>query len=330
MYLPKSKLLSTHAFVAILTITILGSLSPISSSWAGGGRDDIAAGTKDGGGGWVEQMREAEAQSHKAITEDEINKAVEINGKEIKIKLLTPFFQDFLTMTDLNDNTLVEIQNLLKQNESSLLDDITYSKIVIGTCSRGENLCTQAKPFSDIIVDAKSILATRNGVTFSEFVGLLAHEYTHHFGGDIDHPYYKFARFVTELVRTDKIGNRTFTFEELIKVFKNDDGVEVRYAALASYYDEKWNSEKANLICDFLGYSEATNFHTNNFTREDVISEKIGFITEKGWLVPKYNYYVYTYSVYESPSKKLYYQYYRSGRDTDAIATLFTEITCQK
>ncbi|MEQ1665152.1 MAG: hypothetical protein ABL927_07240, partial [Bdellovibrionales bacterium] len=90
MNLSKSKLLSTHALVAILTITILGTLSPISSSWAGGGRDDIAAGTKDGGGGWVEQMREAEAQSHKAITEDEINKAVEINGKEIKIKLLTP------------------------------------------------------------------------------------------------------------------------------------------------------------------------------------------------------------------------------------------------
>lgn len=235
------------------------------------------------GGGWVEEMREAELRSHKTLTKEEIIKATEANGKEIKLQLLLPFYEDFLTQNNLNDRTLEVIQSIMKKNEPIMHDDIMFSKIILGACEHGENLCTtQNTTYSDIVIDLKSLLSTHNGVTFSEFVGLLAHEYTHHFGGDIDHPYYKFARFVAELVRENKIGKKTFLFEDLIvmlpeiylnygDIYAPHTEIMKRHAAVADDdLDKKRNTELATNICLFHNYSKLITFEVNEFTRQDV------------------------------------------------------------
>jgi hypothetical protein len=330
--LTQQKLKSYWLSSSIALITIF--------SWLAGSVFAHAENDGTRGGGWVEEMREAELKSHQSLTESEIIKATEANGKEIKLQLLIPFYEDFLTLTSLNDKTLEEIQAVMKKNEAILHDDIMFSKILIGTCPNRENLCTtQNKIYSDIVVDLKSLLATHNGVTFSEFVGLLAHEYTHHFAGDIDHPYYKFARFVTELVRENKIGKKTFLFEDLIvmlpEIYLNYGDIYAphteiikRHAALAEHDSEKDKITATN-ICLFHNYSKMIDFETHLFNKFDIEDVDLREISQVKSL-----YSARAYECILTPTGKIAVKVrnhlFIYPEQHIAEVALFTKIVCQK
>ncbi|MGE3611097.1 MAG: hypothetical protein AB7I27_16015 [Bacteriovoracaceae bacterium] len=180
-------------------------------------------------------------------------------------------FYQFL-FTEKVDESLKDIKEVLKENQSKLFDDIIYSKIVLGECSNGQNLCTLNTPFSDIVIDLKSLQEMKHPVTFSEFVGLIVHEFTHHFADNIDHPDYKFARFSSSMVLNNRVGVRTFSFKELIQPCESmDRKVYKACLPLAAWYMDYSNYDRADYFCKYQGFSKASRFHTSAFGLDDLL-----------------------------------------------------------
>jgi hypothetical protein len=159
----------------------------------------------EGGGGSIEDMRAAQS-----LSREQINKLIQNNGVMIKTQVLSQI-PTYLKPQDIKDVRVKELYTKMTSSEISLVDDInfsTYSKDC--ACPAEKDMCTQDKNYANICFDVESLLKRK--VNYAEFVGLLAHEYSHHFVGEEDHVYgLALAKFFEERARNNNLVGKTFT-----------------------------------------------------------------------------------------------------------------------
>ncbi len=155
------------------------------------------AGQETGNGGFYNEMIYGELHGRIFyITELTLNKMIEDNGLVLKTEILLPAFKKFIEENKVHNNYLDKLKYVLTNNKENLYNDIINSSFKIGNCKLNSDLCTGNIPESDIIINSKRILSKKRAISVYEFIGLIAHEFTHHYVMDQDHPYYLFAKYI--------------------------------------------------------------------------------------------------------------------------------------
>lgn len=177
----------------------------------------LFAGEREGGGGFIDALIRTELEDKVALTDEEIDKLVKSKGLEIKTKIIKPLYEQFLVTSSRElSKPLREIQRKIKLRTSDLMEDIDISHIETGDC-KGATTCTEGKHFASIIIDKESIANSTYGVSFSELVSLLVHEYLHHFYSEVpDHDRYYLARYVKEVFLGGEYNEKKYGIHDMI------------------------------------------------------------------------------------------------------------------
>ena len=238
---------------------------------------NIYAGDREGNGGGLDDMLRADRLDQKSLTTEQIFGLLEDNAIELKEKVIIPSFKTFLRDKEFSeDSKLFELQTVFNMDNDLLLNDLRYSKYKIGECD-GSNFCTGAEKYSDIVIDLDSLQTREFGITLSEFIGLLAHEYTHHFVGDLDHPEYLFARYIRNNIRDNKYQGKIFSTLDIISHYKKKK----KGILVANGNNHLF---QANSFCRDKGYATSSDYKTsilsaNALKKMDVVFFKLSFRT---------------------------------------------------
>ena len=176
-----------------------------------------AAGTDTGNGLDFQKMLEAELNDRDTLSRQDLEKVVVDVGREFKYDILLPVYDYFLSL-NLNSERFQEfqyiadvqrIQNLFKSKAKSVRFDIEFSTIRIH-----HELCTgepgeSAKPYDPINIDIETITRNQIGMTASQFVGAVMHEFVHHHIDPFpNHDRYAFSRFIEMIIRTSNFRSK--------------------------------------------------------------------------------------------------------------------------
>lgn len=265
----------------LLTLLMISSLSFAQSE---NGKSELSFSTGGGNGGFIDGLIRAELMDREILNEDEIDQLVSDLGEEVKNEILKPLFTRLLA-EDLGnlDDVQREIALKLKANQEKLFIDIKLSHIVLGNCN-GATTCTDNKIYSDIVIDKKEVLETTYGTSISELIGLLAHEFVHHFFSEIpQHDSYPIAKLFKKYVL-----NGEYRFGEVVRINIKEmvrglfilKGTEIVLdddlkAVFASKREQL--SRNANLFCEYNGYLRAVDFQGETLSYNDALSLGVHF-----------------------------------------------------
>lgn len=285
------------------------------------------AGDGAGNGGWVQDMLEADLRERKPITEEIILKLTEKNGLVLKKEILIPTMRSFLEKPNPElTEELSKLKSLLLPVKNELYEDIMYSPIRVGHCQINQSLCTGDTPYSDIIIDTNSTLGRAFGITFSEVIGLIAHEYTHHFVGDYDHPNYSFARFVRDNIKSENYGSKLFKLNDIIQPCENDS-YKYGYCLLTAGNDAL-AQEQADIFCEQKGLKKANSYLFESIPGLDLARLRGVRIGNTGYFGSGLKYPTYTYKYTFGNQYRRLAKINSLYSETTPTRSVLTEIEC--
>ncbi|MCO4753479.1 MAG: hypothetical protein KC478_03310 [Bacteriovoracaceae bacterium] len=215
---------------------------------------NYARSTGGGNGGLIQEMRDAEKLASHFLTREEIEDLLHLDGRQLKETLLQPITKA-LDTNEIKDPKAQAIWSQMKGSKDvSLAEDINYTRMEVGECPNQQDLCTGDSHYSTIYFDVEKILSKKT--TIAELTGMVFHELSHHFAGEMDHPYYPLANFIKNRVASGKIGQRVFDVIQLTRM----EGIK-GFIGLAD----------PALYCQSQGYEKMVNYKTvskKNFDRE--------------------------------------------------------------
>jgi hypothetical protein len=156
-------------------------------------------GGREGGGGSIDEMRKAGS-----LTATQIYELIKNNGILVKSQVLNKIPIN-IKASSIDDLDVAEIYLKMTEGSIPLQDDITYSIYKTHCeCPMGKDMCTFNKNFADICIDVPALVNRK--VSFPEFIGLLMHEHSHHYVGELDHQYnYAFGKFMEKEAKGDHL-----------------------------------------------------------------------------------------------------------------------------
>jgi hypothetical protein len=223
----------------------------------------VFAGNEKGNGGFIQGLLDAELRDRATLTMSDIDKLVENKGEEIKNKVLIPVMDKFLLEKAVKlSPTLIAIQKVFIAQSSKLKLDMKLSHFEVGTCPTGATTCTGDEPFSKIVIDKAAIQSSRFGVSFSELVGLLTHEFEHHFFHEtLEHDNYPLARFIMNVIKTSAYLEKTYLIKD---TRKSIDSVGALYTGSADLFcQSKGHQEGAKTFTEITGLSNSDAYVLN-------------------------------------------------------------------
>jgi hypothetical protein len=186
--------------------------------------------SRAGNGGEIEKLLDAELKDREVLSAKDIDQIVVDRGLEIKERFIVPIFEKFLLEDSAALNYLLRVfqQTLEKEGIENLMVDIKYTHIVIGECN-GSTTCSGKGRFSDIVIDKEAVRASEFGVSFSELVGLIAHEYLHHYFDEVPgHDKYELARYVKHTVVENEFNERTYSIKQMVEIIPTSAATRIK------------------------------------------------------------------------------------------------------
>jgi hypothetical protein len=253
--------------------------------------------SETGDGAFIQGLIEAELADRTALSNEEIERITEQTGYTIRNSLIVPLFKAFFS--EAYENLSPEL-NLIKKRfgtsdaQSEFFIDIEISHILVGDCAETQRTslngaevndipttCTISKPGAAIIIDKSSIARYPYGVSFSELVGMLCHEYLHHFfpEGIPNHDKYPLARYMAKQVRENSFNETKYSIKDIWIV------VNVNQTDRFSEERKEWKEKCAlstrtspDAFCYYLGHRQGAKSWktTDRVTSQRLSSLNIG------------------------------------------------------
>jgi hypothetical protein len=269
----------------------------------------VFAGNEKGNGGFIQGLLDAELRDRATLTMSDIDKLVENKGEEIKNKVLIPVMDKFLLEKAVKlSPTLIAIQKVFIAQSSKLKLDMKLTHFEVGTCPTGATTCTGDEPFSKIVIDKAAIQSSRFGVSFSELVGLLIHEFEHHFFHEtLEHDSYPLARFMMNIIKTSDYLEKTYSTSQIL----NAPSI---FAGGLWFY-----SGSADLFCQSKGHNEgAKNFKRMvSLSKADAVDIGLGN-----------GLYYQPYRIIQLVNGKFHFEFYDTTRVRLEQINSYSSITC--
>lgn len=265
-----------------------------------------------GNGGFIDDMIAAELNERNKLSSDDLDSIVKDKGFYIREKIITKVFEFFLNEKSKNlSKELKKIQKLLLSQKDSLLLDIKVTHIELGQC-HGPSACTgknhTSRPYDSIILDKEALLNSRYGISFSELVGIISHEFLHHFDVKMsNHDSYTLALYMKNLVLTGEYFTKTFEVEDIMISIGNG----MNSLLLPSGND-------IESFCKINGFSNVVNYRLEEFTAKDFEYHRATNGDGE---------FYYHNIVYQYDGK---YSYDKSQNNNFNFTTVAVQITCSK
>lgn len=229
----------------------------------------VHAGHETGNGGNLDDLLRADQVDKITLSYDQMQEILSKNAKELKEKVIIPSFTYFLKEDSNNLKTKLKgLQIILNESSEDIAQVINLTSISEGDC--GDNdFCTGDNAYDPIKVNLRNLADRDIGITLAEFVGLIAHEFTHQFVGDFDHPDYVFARYIREVVSKNLYSlsiSKTFNVDEIMDIVSTDK--ERRILAIdnkdlegaidtGSIIDKVKIKPQLDYFCQYAGYEKS-------------------------------------------------------------------------
>lgn len=210
----------------------------------------LAGHGREGGGGNIESMRQA-----KALTKEYILKLLENNGALVKKEVLMKI-PTYVTPSDLGDLTAAPIYERMLKYEVPLLDDLMFSAYSTDcSCPTDKDMCTENKIFAKVCFNVDNL--ERKQVNFHEFIGLLMHEHSHHFVGEMDHEVDRYGNNYTLAKSFEKLSQSNL----LTRKYFTHTAVYVEDVGSVFFWAGQNNAKsQADFFCKYKGFKESVHF----------------------------------------------------------------------
>jgi hypothetical protein len=234
----------------------------------------IAFANEKGSGGYIDDLIRAEMNERVTLDVQDIEKVVLKVGEELKNSTLIPLFERFLADKDLKED-LKFFQEKLEKVKSDLFLDIKISQIKAGSCPKLATTCTGNLMFTDIIIDQEAIDRSTYGVSISDLVGLIAHEYLHHIYKEIpNHDEYLLAKKMKDYILNT--GYKTFELTTKDTVLTINGERMIYFSG-----GREGRKKSADEFCQFKGAKSAIDWKWIVLDKQNAIN--LGVLNNKGY-----------------------------------------------